>query len=806
MPKTKAKGRARSGRGRSSYSELNTPEKKIYHAKKVQQHRERNEGPSTSQQQQATPPQRSANPASAERGRPSILDESMSPRTRKRRSRSNTAEKQIQQERKERVSETRRQAVAQRLDRQEPEEVQPETDQNESLGVEPLAAELKIRQIYRHKAKLRALLPSNPIAKVDVFLRLLNTNPDFFMPDILPPISKEQFGSMTARQVKYKAETIRSEVYSKLAHLPSVIKDMNKMWVGEMLSDPISKALIAKLGMKIPEDYTPKTELVARVSEELSSQFLARNFTKGSNEAQRKQGVCYVLAVARKAGLNVDTYGDIQALQYGTKTSFSFAKSVLCAIRDGTENNLLKRDIRADSIKCTHWPSLIADYVLDPANSRAVPGGEDVSVRYGVRKPKFVLLHTKDEIAHNFKQANPECEFSVSTIMREFPQNAVTATTRDSERNTCPYHANARRLVKCINGALAVADVKLEKSCREMAAYVMCKHEDVDTSDPSTWKEECATGVCKNCPSYEVQIPDALKNVMVTYSQWTTDTKIQKQTKKPSKKSKVKGDSKLKEKKVFGLFPFTEKLSDVAQKFSKSLIKLKHHIFTAKAQWNAHTHFRSTMDDNSVITIEDYQQNLEVTYIEAPTSMAYSSNKLTVAIYPICVEYLVDRELCKGAIVFISDDKVHDLQQVAAFEKRAFEIIREELPFKQIDYWQRWADACAAQFRSRYCNGKLKSACKDLVLKRASFCYFEAHEGKNISDTIGSIVKCAFIRRMNKFDQGISTAHDVVKLVIEQQNRKKMEKFDFFIVEEFGEIERIPDNERSEVPVPNIMR
>ena len=38
---------------------------------------------------------------------------------------------------------------------------------------------------------------------------------------------------------------------------------------------------------------------------------------------------------------------------------------------------------------------------------------------------------------------------------------------------------------------------------------------------------------------------------------------------------------------------------------------------------------------HAIITIEDYHQNLEVVYSEQPTSMAYSSNKLTVTVYHI---------------------------------------------------------------------------------------------------------------------------------------------------------------------------
>ena len=63
--------------------------------------------------------------------------------------------------------------------------------------------------------------------------------------------------------------------------------------------------------------------------------------------------------------------------------------------------------------------------------------------------------------------------------------------------------------------------------------------------------------------------------------------------------------------------------------------KLKQHIYIANKQWNAHASARENLTTDSLITIEDYQRNIEVEYIEQPTSMAYSSNKLTVVVYPI---------------------------------------------------------------------------------------------------------------------------------------------------------------------------
>ena len=114
-----------------------------------------------------------------------------------------------------------------------------------------------------------------------------------------------------------------------------------------------------------------------------------------------------------------------------------------------------------------------------------------------------------------------------------------------------------------------------------------------------------------------------------------------------------------------------------------------------------------------------------------------------------------DGQLNKGAIIFISVDKKHDLQQVAEFERGMLEILRDDYGF-EIDYWIRWTDGCEAQFRSRFVNSDLMKAKARFDLKRVSFEYFEAHKGKNTSNTIGLLVKGAFLRGMAQRMKGLS--------------------------------------------------
>ena len=70
--------------------------------------------------------------------------------------------------------------------------------------------------------------------------------------------------------------------------------------------------------------------------------------------------------------------------------------------------------------------------------------------------------------------------------------------------------------------------------------------------------------------------------------------------------------------------------------------------------------------------------NVTPTFAEQPTTSGYATNKITFAIYPICIEYRgADGEIQQGAISFVSEDMKHDHQQIKMFEKRC---------------WQLWSD------------------------------------------------------------------------------------------------------------------
>ena len=214
---------------------------------------------------------------------------------------------------------------------------------------------------------------------------------------------------------------------------------------------------------------------------------------------------------------------------------------------------------------------------------------------------------------------------------------------------------------------------------------------------------------------------------------------------------------------------------------------------------------RDALGHEDVTTVEDYQQNLLVEHRESPTSCHYASNQVTVALYPIGVEFRKhDGSLGKGAVCFISDDKTHDNQQVCHFEELMFSILRTEQGLI-INNWLRVSDGCASQFRSCFTNADLVMSKNKLNLKQITYAYYEANEGKNISDTIGSIVKYAFLRgQLKTGDHGVHSAREVVNIV-RGELQDSTNKFDFFVVREVPTLQRVPANQRMKFAFKGIM-
>lgn len=645
-----------------------------------------------------------------------------------------------------------------------------------------------VRTVLRAKSELLPVLPKNVFDSLKVFksIYIRMGDDEHFKTQLrtLPALE----GTMTKGQFDHRSKKIMI-IFER--HQSSG-DALFKVWLERVTAIPTVEEFIEEHGLEIPESILPQSFLLSRITKHEVQTLLSCSSKLGATTEQRHVGTQLVVNVAKAAKLDPEHHGDITLLANTVSCGIRFARKVLKALKNGEEHTLFEKNIRCDSVLATDWPQKLEQFVLEPENSRAVPGQDTISIRYGKRAPKYLLLKSKREIARNFKTLFPDCKFSESTLIREFPAYAVQPSSRDIERNSCPIHSNARRLVKAINKELRKNKTpSLPTSCKQLSLKIMC-NDGSQTVDPLTWNKQCATGECDSCPRLEINVEEEKLSAQVPFCQWE------------SRKQNVKDrNGEMKEKYVFALYPYTMSMKDAIKMLEQNLPAVRKHVYTAHRQWHAHKVYRENLDESSMISIEDFQMNIDPELVEQPTSTAYSANKVAFALYPICVEYLDNNELKKAAIVFISSDKKHDHQQVQRFEERLFEIVRERIR-PGIVNWFRLSDGCDGQFKSRFCVADLFNDIQKLQLEQAGFHFFESHEGKSASDSIGAMSKCGFRRGLLKDENiVIRTADDVVE-VIRREVGEKTNKYEFVVVESFEPFER--STERDELAIDGIMQ
>ena len=261
--------------------------------------------------------------------------------------------------------------------------------------------EVTTRQLFRIKSQLVGLIPSKPFGHLDIFFQYLQVST--VQGSNLISSEYKFMGTLTERQRRYRANAV-STLFMKYSE--DIQNTLLKYWINRISCDNLIGTILQSYSTQFPLEFLPKSINVSLISKNLAEKSLSS--CRSTNE-QRKVGVHYLISVAKQAGLKFNTYGDTQILMNATACSWNFADTVLKAISEGIEDQLLTRNVRCESIKATEWPDKIASFVFQPENSRAMPGQDTVSVRYGVRRPKFLLMKSRTMIAQLFLELNPDC-------------------------------------------------------------------------------------------------------------------------------------------------------------------------------------------------------------------------------------------------------------------------------------------------------------------------------------------------------------------------------------------------------------
>ena len=261
---------------------------------------------------------------------------------------------------------------------------------------------------------------------------------------------------------------------------------------------------------------------------------------------------------------------------------------------------------------------------------------------------------------------------------------------------------------------------------------------------------------------------------------------------------------------IFSLHETTLTVGEGVSLLKVKAKELSKHVFTSYNQWEAKRVTETSLSPGQVLIVDDYQQNQTIELGATPTSTVYGAKQTNVMEFPLVAYWREQGKeaVSKATITFVSDDLLHDHQQVGRMEARAVEILMDKTGLKFHTLF-RFSDGCGAQFKSRFSTADLVTAGERILKNKeaqVTFSYFASNEGKSESDTAGSAFKCRVESMcLRNPELVILCAADLVREV-NKLTPDSTNKYSFVVVEEFPVFTRVLPHLRAEVPISGIRK
>ena len=358
--------------------------------------------------------------SSGSRGRPSIFGVAMSPRSLNKR--------RISLEKKKKISNIRRMAVNKRWGKADSSSDGFEFDDEghviENNNIENETSEHQIEPdsdgegnvdasrtiLWRNSSEVMSFLSKfSHEEQVEILVRLVHRND---LSHILQTQEdKLRFVIVNAAKFLKFSRSCCRKVRRRVRKLIKILKKFKtpsavvKLVFSQLLSDDRFEILFQLAGLECHESIMSRKTLVEMSMRRQAKDMLTR-FDTGPEKILRAK---LAVRIVEEVGLSLDIKGDAKLLSEAVSSSPGYAKKVLRAIKEGDPGKLFKRSLYHNAVKASDWPEVLRDFVLQPENSRAVPGRETISIRRGCRVPKYTLKKNKLEIIQKFVETNPAC-------------------------------------------------------------------------------------------------------------------------------------------------------------------------------------------------------------------------------------------------------------------------------------------------------------------------------------------------------------------------------------------------------------
>ena len=339
------------------------------------------------------------------------------------------------------------------------------------------------------------------------------------------------------------------------------------------------------------------------------------------------------------------------------------------------------------------------------------------------RVPMRVMEVTLRNAFTAFKNDNANIKISQRTFEQLRPKYIRLRRYAQRLQCCCTYHTNIDYIRKACNNLFLKNGKEIPFPDNDaLISSALCASNSV----------YCIMRICSTCKSFPKIDALDITSLKCSKSCIEENNDCSDHTIKINQFERVTYIHKEKEKKKMKLQDKMMKLNELVALLNLKLEKFPMHRFNVQHTAKTFDNLINNLNENSIIKIHDFSENYTCLLPEEIQSLHWVQETATV--YPIVVMRKIGDDVREDHLVFISDDKKHDVP----FVEKCNEILHQHYVKEGmfITHDIEYNDGCASQFK---CIRAFSSLARRSVKTTRIFC--ETSHGKSKSDGLGGVVK-----------------------------------------------------------------
>lgn len=339
------------------------------------------------------------------------------------------------------------------------------------------------------------------------------------------------------------------------------------------------------------------------------------------------------------------------------------------------------------------------------------------------RVPVRVMEITLRNAYLSFKRENDDVKISQRAFEQLRPKNIRLRRFAQRLQCCCTYHTNVDYLRKSLNRVFINNGKAIPFPSNEiLVSSSLC--------NPMTTK--CIMRCCSKCKNFPMIDDLKIESLKCSKSCYRENKDCSEHTINLKQFERVAYIYKGKEKKKLQLVDKAMKLSEIVNLLKIKMQHFPKHRFNVELTAKTYDNVLNNLTENMLFKIHDFSENYTCLLPEEIQSLHWVQETATV--YPVVILRKVGLDIREDHLVFISDDKKHDVP----FVERCNEILHQHYADEGliINHDIEYNDGCGSQFK---CIRAFSSLARRNIKTTRIFC--ETSHGKSKSDGLGGVVK-----------------------------------------------------------------